>query len=166
MRLPRKQKVLGSNPSSAFFFPPRLLSQVIAYLLLFIDCIVEKSSSILEFFGWTFAIFISFRNDTKDEQNGLFYAYWITIVTFEQIYNEATSNYPNLNYILHPVCGTLKVALTKSNMGLPNYKIHFEFDDVTLELLPSQYRGLMEVLEWLSRRKKIHKVRCWITGCY
>lgn len=65
---------------------------------------------------------------------------------------------PDHHYILHPVCGSLKVELTRSNVGLPNYKFNFEFDDVTLELLPVQYRDLMDILDWFSRVEKGKRV--------
>eukprot|EP00026_Physarum_polycephalum_P000021 Phypoly_transcript_00021.p1 GENE.Phypoly_transcript_00021~~Phypoly_transcript_00021.p1 ORF type:complete len:3252 (+),score=335.79 Phypoly_transcript_00021:281-10036(+) len=75
----------------------------------------------------------------------------------QMIYKEGGNDEPHHQYILHPICGTLKIELTKSKIGLPNYTCHCEFDDITIELRPAQYRDLMDLTDWFSRLEKGRK---------
>lgn len=96
-----------------------------------------------------------------------FLLYFSTVFTHVslvlQIYLEkhAPSKGPPHKYILHPISGVLKLLLNKSNLpdrNNPKYKMRFEFDDVMVELGPSQYQTIMDVVDWFSRIKKAEKV--------
>ncbi|GAM25179.1 hypothetical protein SAMD00019534_083540 [Acytostelium subglobosum LB1] len=71
---------------------------------------------------------------------------------------------PNLvhNYLLRPVCGSLKLIINKSvipNKMIPAYTFNFEFSEINLELDSNQYCGIMALVEYFSILKKGEKYR-------
>ncbi|EFA76521.1 hypothetical protein PPL_10289 [Heterostelium album PN500] len=69
---------------------------------------------------------------------------------------------PLHNYLLHPVCGSLKLLINNSvlpNKLIPAFTFNFEFNEINLELESHQYVGIMALVEWFSILKKGEKYR-------
>jgi len=76
--------------------------------------------------------------------------------------NNNNNNRPLHSYLLHPVCGSLKLLINKSilpNKYIPSFTFNFEFDEINFELESKQYAGIMALVDWFSLLKKGERYR-------
>ncbi|KYQ89086.1 vacuolar protein sorting-associated protein 13 family protein [Tieghemostelium lacteum] len=66
------------------------------------------------------------------------------------------------SYLLHPVCGSLKLLINKSivpNKLIPAYTFNFEFQEINWELEMKQYHGIIALADRISLLKKGERYR-------
>ncbi|KAF2072652.1 hypothetical protein CYY_006031 [Polysphondylium violaceum] len=90
----------------------------------------------------------------------------MTSLIFSNSNNSGNNNNNNKDplhsYLLHPVCGSLKLLINKSilpNKHIPSFTFNFEFDEINFELESKQYQGIMALVDWFSLLKKGEKYR-------
>lgn len=80
------------------------------------------------------------------------------------------TNAPSHNYLLEPVCGTLKVTINQleADLSRPKITLDFLFDRVAITLRRPQYLTLLDMVQHFmdySRKERVRVIELFLDDC-